>query len=93
MSNPEVHDLMRQLHHELKQAETLSERDRQLFNHLAAQVQELIEKPENPPELLSTKIETAIAEMEAAIAEMETTHPSLTLLMGRLVSGLSNMGI
>ena len=44
MTDPYVHELLTELHHELKHADTLSERDRELFDHLATHVQELIEK-------------------------------------------------
>ncbi|MEJ2746805.1 MAG: DUF4404 family protein [Anaerolineae bacterium] len=86
MTDPYVHELLVQLHHELKHAHTISERDRELFDHLATHVQELIDKPETPHGTLTTKL-------EASVAEMETSHPALATLMGRVVSVLSNMGI
>ena len=86
MTDPYVHELLTQLHHELKHADTISERDRQLFEHLTAHVQELIDKPETPHGPLTAKL-------EAGIAEMEVDHPVLTTMMERVVSVLSNMGI
>ena len=85
-SEPSVHELLRQLHHELKEADTISERDRALFDHLAGHVQELINKPETPHATLAAKL-------EASLAEVEITHPKLTSLMEKIVSALSNMGI
>lgn len=86
MTDPYVHELLTQLHHELKHADTLSKRDRELFDHLATHVQELIDKPDTPHGSLTTKL-------EASIAELETSHPTLAALMGQVVSVLSNMGL
>jgi hypothetical protein len=82
----DVHDLLIQLHHELKRADTISERDQALFDHLADHLQEVIDKPESPHEPLT-------ARLEAALTDIETTHPTLAGMMERVVSGLSNMGI
>jgi hypothetical protein len=87
MTDPYVHELLTQLHHELKHADTISERDRELFDHLTAHVQELIDKPE------TTSHGSLTLKLEAAISEIETSHPTLAALMGRVVSVLSNMGI
>ena len=81
-----LHDLLLQLHHELKHTKTIPERDRQLFEHLAAHVQELIEKPDSTPTTLSAKL-------EATLAETEADHPRLTAVMERVVSALSSIGI
>ena len=85
-NDPQVHELLIQLLHELKRADIISERDQALFNHLAAHVQEIIEVPETPHTSLTAKL-------EAAIAAMEADHPILTTMMERVVSGLSNMGV
>lgn len=84
--DPTVHELLTQLHHELKRADTISQRDQALFDHLAEHLKELIDKPETPPGPLTAKL-------EAAIADMETTHPTLTKIMERVVAVLSNMGV
>ena len=84
--DPYVHELLIQLHHELKHADTISDRDRKLFNHLAEHVQQLIEKPETEHAPFSAKL-------QASMAEIETSHPTLAGLMERVTSALSNTGV
>jgi len=85
-TDPYLHELLVQLHHELKHTDTISDRDRQLFNHLADHVQQLIEKPETQHESITTKL-------KSSVAEIETSHPTLAALMERVTSALSNTGV
>lgn len=81
-----IHELLVQLQNELEETETISERNREIFDHLTVHIKEMIDKPETPHLPLMVKLETAIAEIEAA-------HPNLALTMERVLAGLSNMGV
>jgi len=85
-TDPDVHELLLQLHHQLKHADTISDQDRRLFNHLAEQVQQLIDKPNTQQVSLTTKL-------KATVADIETSHPVLATLMERVTAALSNTGI
>jgi len=85
-SDPYIHELLLQLNHELKNADTISDRDIRIFHRLAEHVQELIEKPEADQAPLTAKL-------EASIAEIESSHPTLAALMEQVASALSNTGI
>jgi hypothetical protein len=86
MTDQRVHELLVALHHELKHADAISDRDLRLFEHLALHVRQFIEQPDAPPESLVEKLEEGIAEVEAS-------HPTLAVTMRQVVSVLDNMGV
>ena len=85
-NNKRDQDLLQKLNMELQSVNTDSKKEQQLVDNLAAHVEEVIDQGE-------ALYESLIAKLEAGIAEMETSHLSLTTLMKRVVSGLSNMGV
>jgi hypothetical protein len=75
---------------ELKKVDRIDENSRELVEKLDADIHRILgANGEVPPEHRLTLIET----LERSVDRLEATHPTLTLLMGRLIKALSDMGI
>jgi len=85
-SNKELHDLLVELNKELKHTNSVSYRDERLLRHLEEHIGRLAQEPEADKQDLRDQLETAVAQLEAA-------HPTLTIMMTRAITVLSNMGI
>lgn len=84
--NQRDQELLQKLNRELQSVNTHSKQEQQLVDNLAAHVEMVIDQGE-------ALYESLIAKLEAGIADLETSHSTLTNLMKRVVSGLSNMGV
>ncbi|MCB0007042.1 MAG: DUF4404 family protein [Anaerolineales bacterium] len=82
----QVHTLLRQLHHELRHVDQISDRDRELLNHLSQHLEAALAQAGQPDEPLSSRL-------EAAVAELTTTHATIVSLLNQISAALSNMGI
>jgi predicted component of type VI protein secretion system len=90
MDDQELHNLLEQLHSEIERSDTVDEEERELLQHLAADIRRLLDRSEgevNPSE------PSMIKRLEESIDQYEITHPDLTMLLSKLLSILSNAGI
>lgn len=89
MENDKFRKLLEQVHNEIAQAESVDENGQELLAHLAADIQELLERSEP-----STESNLSIQErLQKAIDEFEVSHPTLTATLSQLSAVLSNAGI
>jgi hypothetical protein len=89
MKNKELLKLLEQVHNEIGQVEDIDEDSRELLTHLAADIQELLERSEP-----SAESDLSIQErLQKAIDEFEVSHPTLTNTLSQLSAVLSNAGI
>jgi hypothetical protein len=89
MENDKFRKLLEQVHNEIAQAESVDENGQELLAHLAADIQELLERSEP-----STESNLSIQErLQKAIDEFEVSHPTLTNTLSQLSAVLSNAGI
>jgi hypothetical protein len=90
MDDQELRSLLEQLHAEIERSETADEKERELLQHLAADIRDLLarsEGEETPPE------PSVVKRLEEAVDQYEITHPDLTMLLSKLLAILSNAGI
>jgi hypothetical protein len=90
MDDQELRSLLEQLHNEIERSETVDEKERELLQHLGADIRELLarsEGEENPSE------PSVVKRLEESIDHFEVTHPDLTMLLAKLLETLSNAGI
>jgi hypothetical protein len=89
MENDKFRKLLEQVHNEIAQAESVDENGQELLAHLAADIQELLERSE-PSEESNLSIQERL---QKAIDEFEVSHPTLTNTLSQLSAVLSNAGI
>lgn len=89
MERNTLRELLEQVDHEIKKTETLDQQGRELLTHLAADINELLERsnPEKEQHLFFTE------RLTQAIEHFETSHPQLTHYLSQLSAVLSNAGI
>lgn len=89
MENDKFRKLLEQVHSEIAQAESVDENGQELLAHLAADIQELLERSE-PSEESDLSIQERLLK---AIDEFEVSHPTMTATLSQLSAVLSNAGI
>ena len=78
---------LRQLHHELSQAEELDPEARALLAEVSEEIERLLgEEEPGPGEALAERL-------REAAERFEQSHPALTAVVGRLANALANLGI
>jgi len=90
MDNKIDHELLRQLHDEIHNTQTVDKKGRELLQDLDVDIRALLERPEEQP----VQVHPNIAQnLESTLRHFEVTHPELTVLVSRLLDTLSNAGI
>ena len=90
MDDQELRSLLERLHTEIERNEPLDEKERELLQHLGADIRELLARSEGE----ETQAEPSmIKRLEEFIDHYEITHPDLTMLLNKLLAILSNAGI
>jgi hypothetical protein len=90
MDDQELRSLLEQLHAEIEGSDTVDEKERELLQHLGADIRDLLARSGgegNPPE------PSVVRRLEDAVDHYEITHPDLTMLLSKLLAILSNAGI
>ncbi len=87
--DPNMRELLEQLHREIEGTQTVDPDERQLLRHLMQDVQDLLNRQgEELP------AEHPIGDrLRESMDTFEVSHPSLTLTMGRLLDILSQNGL
>jgi hypothetical protein len=90
MDDLELRKLIEQLHTEIKNTHTVDEKDQELLSHLESDIRELLGRTEGNVRPVHP---STIRRLEEGLDHFEESHPALTLLLSRLLEGLSNVGI
>jgi len=90
MNDPELRNLLEKLHQEIEQADNLDDKDREMLNHVGADIRALLNRSKDEEE---QPFPLNLEQIENAIQVYEVSHPSLTILLTRLIAILSNAGI
>ncbi len=90
MDDLELRKLIEQLHAEIKNTHTVDEKDQELLSHLELDIRELLGRTEGN---VGPVHPSTIRRLEEGLDHFEVSHPALTLLLSRLLEGLSNVGI
>ena len=89
MREPHLRETLEQLHTELKCADTIDERSRELLRGVIADIEDLLERNQKR----GTQPESIIEQLREVVRAFETTHPTLTDAIGRVADALAGMGI
>lgn len=81
---------LKELHEQLRRAESLSDSDRDLAKHLQNDIEKLLANPATGSAL---EHQSLLDGLHEATERFEVSHPELTALIGRVIDALSAMGI
>ena len=90
MDDQELRELIEKLHAEIQNTHTVDEKGQELLVHLESDIRELLDRTEGDgaPVRPST-----LRRLEEGLDHFEVTHPTLTILLSKLLEALSNVGI
>jgi len=90
MEDQELCQLLEELHREIEKTESANEKERKLLRELKEDISELLARCEEEP--LTTDPQK-IRRLEDAVEYMTVNHPTLTAMLSRMSTILSNAGI
>jgi hypothetical protein len=91
MDDQDLRKLIEILHAEIQNTQTVDKKDRELLAHLDSDIRKLlaeVEKTNTPAVHPST-----LRRLEQGLDQFELTHPTLTILLSKLLEALSTAGI
>ena len=89
MREPDLRQMLKQLHTELQRADTIDDRSRELLRSVLGDIEDLLERKQEP----GAQPESIIERLREAVRAFEKTHPTLTNAIGRVADALAGMGI
>ena len=90
MAKVEITELLKQLHGELAQANSIEESDRELLRQLAADIQALLGQPDAAS---GPRHESVAGRISMAVMRLEVSHPEVTAVLASVGKALGDMGI
>ncbi|HXG63859.1 MAG TPA: DUF4404 family protein [Blastocatellia bacterium] len=90
MDKQQLHERLAQLHTELQQVESVDDKDREILQRLARDIQELLEESGGGQAHQHHRLGERLRE---SVEQLEAAHPNLTMLMGQVADALARMGI
>ena len=90
VNDQELRKLIEQLHAEIQNTHTVDQKGQELLAHLESDIRKLLAKSGG---LAAPVRPTTLRRLQEGLDQFEVTHPTLTLLISRLLEALSNAGI
>jgi hypothetical protein len=90
MEDQELRELIKKLHDEIQNTHSVDEKGQELLLHLESDIRELLEQSSEHGTPAHT---STIRRLEEGLDHFEVTHPTLTILISKLLEALSNVGI
>jgi len=90
MVDPELRELLENLHREIGQTESVDERGQELLRDLSKDIADLLERSENENAQPHPR---TLRQLEDTLEYFEVSHPDLTMIISKLLDTLSNSGI
>ncbi len=87
MDTNKLRDLLNQLQNEIQTAETLDDQGYQMLKDLDENIQALLDRADSHSD------DTITGRLEDAIYHFEVTHPTLTVVISKVLDSLSGAGI
>jgi len=88
MTEPNLSDLLNNLHEELQHVESVDEKGRDLLRGIDVEIRALLDRSGESAQ------ETSLAKsLQAALDHFEITHPKLTMAISEILTALNNAGI
>ena len=90
MEDQELGELVKKLHDEIQNTHSVDKKGQELLLHLESDIRGLLEQSggRGAPARTST-----IRRLEEGLDHFEVSHPTLTILISKLLEALSNVGI
>lgn len=90
MENRELCQLLEELHAEIEGTESANEKEREMLSELKNDISELMKRCEEEP--LTTDL-LEIRRLQDAVEYMKINHPTLTSMISKMSTILSNAGV
>ena len=90
MDDQELRNLIVQLQTEIQNTRTVDEKGQKLLVHLESDIRKLLAQTEG---LTAPVHPSTLRRLEEGLDHFEVTHPTLTILLSKLLEALSNVGI
>jgi hypothetical protein len=90
MDDQELRKLIESLHAEIQNTKTVDEKGQELLVHLESDIRKLLARTGGVTPALHP---STLRRLQAGLDHFEVTHPTLTMLISRLLESLSNVGI
>jgi protoporphyrinogen oxidase len=86
MADQKLNELLEQLHTELEQTKSVNEEEREMLNHLNADIQKFIDPSQEDDETLFDRLQDAMD-------HFQVDHPAITAALSQILNSLNNAGI
>ena len=90
MDDQKLRELIEKLHNEIQNTHSVDEKGQELLLHLESDIQGLLAQSGGHDTPLRP---STIRRLEEGLDHFEVTHPTLTILISKLLEALSNVGI
>ncbi|MGA2490081.1 MAG: DUF4404 family protein [Anaerolineales bacterium] len=90
MEDQELRKLIEQLHAEIQNTHSVDEKGQELLLHLDSDIHKLLNRT---GEVIAPVHPSTIRRLEEALDHFEVTHPTLTILLSKVLEAFSNVGI
>jgi hypothetical protein len=90
MDDKELRELLEHLHGEIEHTKTVDDKGQELLRDLNTDIRDLLERSEADRAQSHPSI---IQRLDDSIDYLQVTHPSLSILLSKLLETLSNAGI
>ena len=90
MDKQQLHTQLEELHAALQQVDSLDTAERETLQRLRADIEALLAQREDAP---SQHYKSLAERLREDVEQLEASHPQATLLMGRVIDALANIGI
>ena len=90
-TNQNLHELLKRLHDELEQTESIDDSGNEMLRHLDADIRKRLEGPGAKRGMDAD--DPILERLQGTIDHFEATHPTLTLTLSEMMTILSNAGI
>lgn len=85
MDKQHLHDMLQELHQELEQVQSVGEAERQLLQDLMQDIREALARSEAGE---AAQYQSLLGRLAHTLEQFESSHPILTLTIGRVVDTL-----
>ncbi len=90
MDDQNLRKLIEDLHAEIQDTQSVDEKGQELLVHLDADIRKLLAQS---GEMAVPAHPSTLRRLEEGLDHFEVTHPTLTILISKVLEGLSNVGI
>jgi thiamine biosynthesis lipoprotein ApbE len=90
MDDQELRKLIEQLHAEIQNTQSVDEKGQELLVHLDSDIRKLLAQTGG----VATPVRpSTLQRLEESLDHFEVTHPTLTILLSKVLEAFSNVGI